>query len=65
MHQLSHQDYKKLLCKRWYSISGLEIAYRLIETNKSLEDSERESLLAIASRRINDMVDFRLSENLA
>ena len=65
MNQSPHQTYKKLLCKRWYSISGLEIACRLIETDKSLEDPERESLLAIASRRINDMVDFRLSENLS
>jgi hypothetical protein len=46
-------------------MAGIDSAIRSIETDKSLADSQKDSLLAIAARRIDEMVEFRLSQQYA
>jgi len=54
--------HRRMLVKRWYSLSGTESVRAAIIADESLDESTREELLKIADRRVSDIIDARLRE---
>lgn len=53
-------EYRKALCKNWYSLSGVESTRHTIANDESLDENIQYELLQLIDRRIVQIVDARL-----
>jgi hypothetical protein len=56
----SRAEHRRMLVKRWYSLSGVETVRKTICNDETLDGGTRDELLRIADRRIDEIVDARL-----
>lgn len=56
----SRADHRRMLVKRWYSLSGIEAVRAQLTQDDTLDEVARDELIKIADRRINEIIDAHL-----
>lgn len=56
----TRREYRRMLAKRWYSLSGVESVRKAVVADEELDENAREELVKISDRRVDEIIDARL-----